>query len=331
MIRIISTSNAAFEGAGTATLKPLPSLRRLRNKAEYVRERSKCQPNSGALTYFYYCINAHHCTRRTCAAPPSWTKALIVQIYEIQTPAEAEFLIEDGVDHIGSVVLSARDWKDEKLLETVRLVQAAGKISSLIPLFSNIDDIRHVLDYYRPDIVHFCEILALDGREKGNCRDLLAVQKIIRQDYPGVRIMRSIPIGPQGQTDTIPTLALAAQFEASSDYFLTDTLLLPETNLSAAQPVDGFVGITGQPCDWQIARALVDHSRIPVILAGGLSPENVCAGIAMVAPAGVDSCTATNQRDAAGHPIRSRKDRARVREFVRAARGGGCHPSPREY
>ena len=256
---------------------------------------------------------------------------MIVQIYEIQTPAEAEFLIEDGVDHIGSVVLSARDWKDEKLLETVRLVQAAGKISSLIPLFRNIDDIRHVLDYYRPDIVHFCEILALDGREKGNCRDLLAVQKIIRQDYPGVRIMRSIPIGPQGQTDTIPTLALAAQFEASSDYFLTDTLLLPETNLSAAQPVDGFVGITGQPCDWQIARALVDHSRIPVILAGGLSPENVCAGIAMVAPAGVDSCTATNQRDAAGHPIRSRKDRARVREFVRAARGGGCHPSQREY
>ena len=31
---------------------------------------------------------------------------LIVQIYEIQTPAEAELMIEAGVDHIGGVILS---------------------------------------------------------------------------------------------------------------------------------------------------------------------------------------------------------------------------------
>ncbi len=247
---------------------------------------------------------------------------MIVQIYEIQTPAEAEVLIEDGVDHIGSVVLSAREWQNEKLLETVRRVQASGKTSSLIPLFSDTDDIRRVLDYYRPDIVHFCEILVLDGKQKGNCNDLLAVQKKIRGEYPDIKIMRSIPIGRPGQTDDIPTLALAARFEPLSDYFLTDTLLLPETTLSGKQPVDGFVGITGQTCDWQVARALVDHSRIPVILAGGLSPENVSAGIATVAPAGVDSCTATNQRDVKGHTIRFQKDRARVREFVQAARRG---------
>ncbi len=254
---------------------------------------------------------------------PSWTAALIIQIYEIQTPAEAEVVIEDGVDHIGSVVLSAREWKDEKLLETVRLVQSSGKISSLIPLFSDTDHIRRVLDYYRPDIVHFCEILVLDDGEQGNCNDLLAIQREIRQDYPDLKIMRSIPIGRPAQSNAIPTLALANQFETESDYFLTDTLLLPDKTKSGTQPVDGFVGITGQPCDWEVARALVDHSRLPVILAGGLSPENVRAGIAMVAPAGVDSCTATNQRNAAGQTIRFRKDRARVREFVRAARSGG--------
>ena len=60
------------------------------------------------------------------------------------------------------------------------------------------------------------------------------------------------------------------------------------------QPVEGFVGITGKTCDWIAARRLVESSRIPVILAGGLSPENVYEGILAIRPAGVDSCTLTN-------------------------------------
>ena len=34
-------------------------------------------------------------------------KNIITQIYEIQTPAEAAAVIAAGVDHIGSVVVSA--------------------------------------------------------------------------------------------------------------------------------------------------------------------------------------------------------------------------------
>ncbi len=256
------------------------------------------------------------------AAPPR-TDALIVQIYEIQRPDEAEALIEDGVDHIGGVVLSSRNWKDQNLLETVQFVQAAGRISSLIPLFSDLDVVRRVLDYYQPDIVHLCEILPQDPDQQEECKALLTAQKAIREAYPDIKIMRSIPVGRPGQADPLATLALAAKFEPFSDYFLTDTLLPPQATSSGVQPVDGFVGITGQTCDWQVARALVDQARIPVILAGGLSPENVHTGIATVAPAGVDSCTATNQLNAEGRSIRFRKDRERVRAFVRAARRVG--------
>ena len=35
---------------------------------------------------------------------------IIVQIYEIQEPREAECLLELGVDHIGSVILSEEAW-----------------------------------------------------------------------------------------------------------------------------------------------------------------------------------------------------------------------------
>jgi phosphoribosylanthranilate isomerase len=60
---------------------------------------------------------------------------------------------------------------------------------------------------------------------------------------------------------------------------------------------------------------VVERSRVPVILAGGLSAENVADAIATVRPWGVDSFTHT---DIAGN--RGTKDPARVRAFVAAAR-----------
>jgi phosphoribosylanthranilate isomerase len=50
--------------------------------------------------------------------------------------------------------------------------------------------------------------------------------------------------------------------------------------------VAGRYGGTGHRADWNLATALA--KRFPVILAGGLDPENVSEAIAMVAPAGVD-------------------------------------------
>ena len=81
-----------------------------------------------------------------------------------------------------------------------------------------------------------------------------------------------------------------------------------------------FAGITGQTCDWNMARCLVQTSRIPLILAGGLSPDNVAEAISRVEPAGVDSCTLTNARDNLGRPIRFRKDADKVKAFVDEAR-----------
>ena len=48
-------------------------------------------------------------------------ESVFVQIYEIQTPEEAEIMIELGVHRIGSVVLSMNEWKNSVLRETIRL------------------------------------------------------------------------------------------------------------------------------------------------------------------------------------------------------------------
>ncbi len=96
---------------------------------------------------------------------------------------------------------------------------------------------------------------------------------------------------------------------------MTDTLRGYDKQ-NADQPVAGYVGITGEVCDWDLAAALVEASRIPVILAGGISPENVFDAVGRVKPAGIDSCTQTNARDIRGRPIRFRKDFDRVRRLL---------------
>ena len=86
-----------------------------------------------------------------------------------------------------------------------------------------------------------------------------------------------------------------------------------------------FAGARGETHDWTVSREIVEKSRIPVILAGGLTAENVGEAIATVRPWGVDSFTHT---DMAGN--RGKKDPARqaallseahraIVEWIRAA------------
>ena len=77
-------------------------------------------------------------------------KQMIVQIYEIQEPREAERLIEMGVDRIGSVILSRDVLKNPSIREVVRLIRGTGAKSSLITLLAREDDILRALDYHEP-------------------------------------------------------------------------------------------------------------------------------------------------------------------------------------
>ena len=70
---------------------------------------------------------------------------------------------------------------------------------------------------------------------------------------------------------------------------------------------------------WPVISSI--KSSIPVILAGGLSPENVAEGLRFTRPAGADTCTATNLLDGEGKPIRFRTDPKKVRRFVESCRG----------
>ena len=246
---------------------------------------------------------------------------IIVQIYEVQTPSEAENLMALGVDHIGSVIVSKESWKVPSIRDTVHLVQGMDGRSSLIPLFDDLESICFMLDYYKPDIIHFCEAITLENGPGVSCKKLLSLQKNIKKRFPEIKMMRSIPIPQPEVPNQGDALVLAGMFEAVSDYFLTDTLIVKSSgSIVDLQPVKGFVGITGKTCNWDLAAQLVKSSHIPVILAGGITPDNVFDGIMQVMPAGVDSCTGTNALDSKGRSIRFKKDLEKVKHMVNEAR-----------
>jgi phosphoribosylanthranilate isomerase len=72
-------------------------------------------------------------------------------------------------------------------------------------------------------------------------------------------------------------------------------------------------GGTGHLADWNAARRLVDEGY-RVILAGGLSPENVARAVEMVRPWSVDVVSGVEARKGV-------KDVEKLREFVRRAKG----------
>lgn len=234
---------------------------------------------------------------------------MITQIYEIQTPFEAEGCIEAGVDHIGSVILSGDEWKQSVIKDTVGVSNGSEIKNSIIPLFRNMDTIFRLIDYYRPDIIHFCDSLIDDDGNSTDLEGFIQLQTELRLRFPEVKIMRSVPIPRNSLISEFPTFQIAERFEDVSDLFLTDTWL-------GKEPVEGFIGITGKRCDPEIANKLIFQSKIPVILAGGLSPDNVYEAIMETHPAGADSCTLTNAVDKDSNPIRFKKDFNKIKRFV---------------
>lgn len=220
---------------------------------------------------------------------------MIVQIYEITTPEEALAMAALGVDHLGSVVAEgiARrpGWIDTKT--AAEIVRATGSLATnvLIAISADLEEIVQIAAEVRPDILH----LSMHPES-------FPVEQVraLRQRLPGQRLMQAVPVG--GPETRAQALSIARMFEPVVDYLIIDTK-------DAAA-----VGATGLLNDWSIGREMVEMLSKPVILAGGLSPENVAAAVKTVRPWGVDSMTHTN------FPGSERKDPARVRAFLSAAR-----------
>jgi phosphoribosylanthranilate isomerase len=125
----------------------------------------------------------------------------------------------------------------------------------------------------------------------------IADLEMVRVAQPHLKIIRAVPVtGPEA-------VAQARAWERRVDALILDTY----------DPVTGRRGATGKTHDWAISAEIVRSVKVPVILAGGLTPDNVGEAIRTVEPWAVD--THTGVEDPQG-----RRDFARMRAFVQAVR-----------
>ena len=94
----------------------------------------------------------------------------------------------------------------------------------------------------------------------------------------------------------------AKKYAQYCDLILTDSGLAPDTG----------IGASGLTHDWSIDARIVAECGKPVIMAGGLGPDNVAEAIEQCKPYGVDSLTKTSIKYDGGY---MEKDIDKVRQF----------------
>jgi phosphoribosylanthranilate isomerase len=216
---------------------------------------------------------------------------MLTQIYEIATPEEARAISAIGVDHLGVLVGNGEFPREQTPTAAARIAAAIAPPAKFLALFLTAD-IALIETWARelsPSIVHL-----------GASPDLLPPSRValLRQRLPHRSIMRSVPVSDEA------SMGIAQSYVGLAEYLLLDSY----------RATDRQIGALGVTHDWRISRRIVELVPMPVILAGGLGPDNVAEAIRAVRPAGVDSKTRTDAD--ASHA----KDIARVRRFHDAAK-----------
>jgi phosphoribosylanthranilate isomerase len=105
----------------------------------------------------------------------------------------------------------------------------------------------------------------------------------LRDNLPGIALVQVVHVTGSASVDY--AVAAAAH---------VDALLLDSGNPNLAVKE---LGGTGRTHDWTLSRRIRDAIRIPIFLAGGLTPANVADAVAVVEPFGLDLCSGVRTND----------------------------------
>jgi phosphoribosylanthranilate isomerase len=214
----------------------------------------------------------------------------LIQIAGVNDLNEAKMLREAGVHHIGfplKLSVHAEDLTEH---------QAAAIIARL--------DLQStaILITYLEHAEAIQDLCARLGVNKVQLHSNIAAMEIarLRKIHPELFIIKSLIV----REANLPALLSQVEtYSAFVDGFITDTY----------DPSTGASGATGKVHKWKISRNIVEASRLPVILAGGLNPANVRKAILQVRPSGVDVHTGVEGPE-------GRKDEVLVKQFVAEAK-----------
>ena len=204
-----------------------------------------------------------------------------VKICGLTDPADLRAATEAGADAVGIISSVTVDTSRE-----VDRGVAAELVAEVPPfvtttLVSMPEDADHAVDLVRairPDAIQLHG--AFDAEDIGYIRAETGIKVIPAIDY----------------TDT----ERAHELDAAADALLVDST------------TEAGAGGTGETHDWAATADLVEALTSPVILAGGLTPENVAEAVRTAAPFAVDVASGV-ERDP------GRKDHTALATFVQNA------------
>jgi phosphoribosylanthranilate isomerase len=208
----------------------------------------------------------------------------IVKVCGISTADAAACAIAVGANAIGFIFAESR-----------RQV-SASKVRSILDAVDH-RDVRAVGVFVNPDIEGLPALIEESGVD---VVQLSGDESPEILDHIDTEVWKSFRFG-----DDMTEAAAAAELER----WLGQTKPPSKLHLDALIP--GLYGGSGHVANWQLAAALARH--YPVILAGGLTPENVETAIREVQPRGVDTSSGVERNGT--------KDPGRIADFVHNAWG----------
>lgn len=176
----------------------------------------------------------------------------------------ADVLAAQGADALGVIVSTPSSPRNLDLAMARKVLSAAppGALKVAVTTAAAGEVLRRIVATLKPDVIQV-------HRELPPAR-----WRRIRRGVRGPALWGLLGIG--GKPEGIPPHARALR-EAPLDGVVLDTKLA------------GKSGGTGVPHDWGVSRRLRDLLRpLPVILAGGLTPQNVLEAIRKVEPDWID-------------------------------------------
>ncbi len=130
-----------------------------------------------------------------------------------------------------------------------------------------------------------------------------------RADIPIIKTL-SVPAG------SAPAGLGASRVQSIVKRLLDEVCELEESGAVDSVLLDsgiaGKTGGTGCIHDWDLSRIIAEETELPLILAGGLRPENVQEAIRVVSPYAVDT--------ASGVETLGKKDAVKIRSFIEEVR-----------
>jgi phosphoribosylanthranilate isomerase len=207
---------------------------------------------------------------------------LRIKICGLTTPQDAAAAIEFGADALGFNFFPG----------SKRYLQVEQSRDWISALPGTAEKVGILVD---PSPERAREIAALPGITALQLHGIETPQFCRQLAEEGIRFEKAIAVPSAGSLATLP------------DFFTRRVLL------DSGGP--GQFGGSGRTFPWGIAREFVSaNPHLRVILAGGLTPENVAEAISMVRPFGVDVTSGVESTP-------GRKDHGRMRAFIAAAQG----------